>query len=173
MSLDSTIAGAAAESYLSVAEADALAHADYGPEADWWLDGGLEQKELALRRATAEVDEYVRTGWARYSATQALLFPRLIDISAPAVPLIPARIARATYYQAAFLVKGARVLAAADMRRARGLRQASEPNLSYSVGDDPQVLTGRALHALEGYRRAGGAKAVRSVRMVSGSGYAT
>lgn len=170
MALDATVGGAAAESYLSVADADALAADDYGPEREWWLDQGLEEKELALKRATDEIDDWVRSGWARYATAQALAFPRLIDVADyPVAPFLPERLRRATYYQAAFLVRNARVLAAADTRRARGLQSASEPNMSYTPASEPETLSRRAQRSLEGYRKAGGSKGVRTVRM--GSGY--
>lgn len=171
MAIDSTIAGADAESYLGTADADALAAVDFGPEREWWLDAGLADKELALKRATDELDDWLQTGWPRYSTTQALLFPRLIDYSGtPAVAFIPPKVGRATYYQAAFLMRNARVLAAADTRRARGAQSVSEPNMSYTqrAEGEPTVLSSRAMHALEGFRRAGGQRALRSVRVSSG-----
>ena len=167
MAIDSTVAGAAADSYLSVADADALAADDYGPEREWWKDAGLEQKELALKRATDELDDAIRSGWTRYSLTQSLLFPRSIDVRAT-VAFIPDRLRRATYYQAAFLLRGARVIAAADMRRARGLQSASEPNMSYTEGDAAApVLSSRTLQAIAGFRRSGGSRRIQSIRTTS------
>lgn len=170
MALDSSVGGAAAESYISVAEADALADDDFGPEREWWRDSGLEDKELALKRATDEIDDWVRSGWSRYSSAQALSFPRLIDVAGtPVEPFLPERLRRATWYQAAYLIRNARVIAAADTRRARALSQASEPNMSYSPEREPEALSSRAQRALEGFRQAGGNKSIRSVRI--GSGY--
>lgn len=170
--IDATVAGATANSYLTVADADALAADDFGPEREWWLDAGGEQKELALKRATAELDDWLRSGWTRWDLSQALLFPRSIDYSGtPAAAFIPSRIGRATYYQAAFLVRNARVLAAADVRRARGLASASEANMSYTAADAgaaAPVLSTRAMNALEGFRRAGGDRGLRSIRMTAG-----
>jgi hypothetical protein len=169
MPLDSTVAGAAAEAYLSVAEADALAADDFGPERESWLDAGLEDKELVLKRATDEIDDELRSGWLRYASGQALLFPRAIDV-ASALPVIPERIRRATYFQAAFLLRNATVLAAADTRRARGAQSVSEPNMSYTqpVDGTPAVISSRVLHVIEGFRRAGGARGIQAVRMSSG-----
>jgi hypothetical protein len=171
MALDATVAGASADSYLTVSDADALAAADYGPEREWWLDAGGEDKELALKRATSEIDEWLRSGWARYSSDQALLFPRRIDVAgSPAAAYIPARVGRATYYQAAFLIRNARVIAAADTRRARGAQSVSEPNMSYTqpVDREDAILSTRTLHALQGFRLAAGRRTVRTVRMASG-----
>lgn len=170
--IDATVAGATANSYLAVADADALAADDFGPERGWWLDAGLEQKELALKRATAELDDALRSGWTRYDSAQALIFPRSIDYSgAPAVAFIPARIRRAAYLQAAFLVGNATVLAAADRRRARGLASASEPNMSYTTdaATTAPVLSTRALNALEGFRTSAGSRGLRSIRMTAGT----
>ena len=171
MVLDATVAGAAAESYLSVADATALATNDYGPEREWWLGAGGEDQELALKRATAEIDDSLRTGWARYDSSQMLLFPREIDYVDPD-PYIPTRVLRATYFQAAFLLKNAKVIAGAGIRKARGMSNSSEPNMSYTQAQESEVmvLSPRALTALEGYRRSGGKRSVRSVHMAAGYG---
>jgi len=174
MAIDATVAGASADSYLEVADADALAAEDYGPEKDWWLDAGAEDKEFALKRATDEVDDHLRSGWSRYSATQTLLFPRTIDFTGtPAVPFIPTRVLRAVYYQAAFLIRGAKVIAAADLRRAKGAQSVSEPNMSYTQtfdSNEPAILSTRAATALDAYRQATGRRQVKSVYMASGYG---
>lgn len=178
MALDSTVAGTNADSYLSVADADALAAADLGPEADAWralsnaMPADVEQKERALKRATREIDAYLRSGWARYVSGQALLFPRLIDYrGTPAVPFVPTDIQRATYEQATFVLKNKDVLDYARTRRARDVQSASEPNLAFterSDGGTTPVVSDAALLYLERYRRAGGSRRIRSARLARG-----
>ena len=168
MPLDATVAGATANSYLTRADADALAASDYGPERDTWTAAVDADCDLALQRATREIDDAVRSGWYRYSSAQALRFPREIDYVG-LLPFIPGAIKRATYYQAAFLLRNARVIAGADTRRARDMQNASEPNVSYTREElQAPILSLRTLHALEGYVRAGGTRGLRMVRIASG-----
>lgn len=180
MTLDATPAGADANSYLTVAGADALAGEDIGPEATAWLalvnatPADLAKKEAALKRATREIDEYLRTGFTKAVAGQRLRFPRAdVDVDGDGDPAIPRGIELATYQQAIYLVKNAAVIAAANTRRARNMQSASEPDISYSQGADDgmSILSAQALHYLAGFavatrsQRAGG---VRSVRVRSG-----
>lgn len=172
MALDSTVAGSSSDSYISVAVADGFAADDLGPEATAWTAATTADKEKALKRATREIDGYLRTGWLRYATTQALLFPRSIDHSGtPEVAFIPRNVQLATYEQATYVLRNATVIDSARQRRARDLESASEPNISYTERRDsvPPVLSDAALHYLEGYRRSGGPRGLRSVRV---SGYA-
>jgi hypothetical protein len=126
MALDATVAGSAANSYLTVAEADSLAAEDIGMHAREWVAANVETKEAALIRATDEIDStIVRT--IPYATDQALLFPRSTDQDGSA-PYLPARLKRATYLQASYLVKNADLLDQAAMRRARGLVNFSNPD---------------------------------------------
>jgi hypothetical protein len=169
VALDATVAGAAANSYLTLAAADALAADDLGPEAAAWLSQADDAKrEAALRRATRELDAYLRTGWARYSAAQALLFPRLIDQDASGA-LLPRNVQLACYEQATYVLANAAVMDRANSRRARDLASAAEPNTSYSEGgQELPTLSPQALQYLAGYRTAGSSRGLRSVRMSSG-----
>lgn len=176
MALDATVAGATADSYLTVAAADALAAADVGPEATAWLDAGAAEKEQALKRATREIDAEVRSDWVRYSYTvtspyrQRLRFPRSIDYTgtSPKVPFIPDDIINATYEQATYVHKNAAVLDAAAVRRAQGLRSGSEPDVSWTRDEGGMsALSPAALHYLKGYRRAAAARGIQSTRMSS------
>ncbi len=171
MALDSTVAGASADSYLSVAAADLFAAADLGPEVDAWLAAVTATKEKALKRATREIDGYLRTGWRRWVTTQSLLFPREIDYSGtPAVAFVPRSIQMACYEQATYVLKNASVIDNAHTRRAREMQSASEPNVSYTERPvDTPSLSDAALVYLDGYRRAGGSRGIRSIRV---SGYA-
>lgn len=134
MALDVTVAGAAANSYLTVAAADALATADLGRQAKEWLAATVDTKEAALRRATRDLDDFVETVPSRWSydpalgvPLQSLLFPRGID-ALNGVPFIPVNVARATYEQAAYLVRNADVIDDAAARRAQGLDNFSNPD---------------------------------------------
>jgi hypothetical protein len=172
MTLDATVAGASADSYLTVADAAALAGADMGPEADLWLKATTTtaDKEKALKRATSEIDGYVRSGWPKYSTDQALTFPRSID-TASDVPFIPADIRRAAYHQAAYVLKNKSVIDRANARHARALSQYSEDGLSGSVDDDSvNIISPRAMHYLADYGKASksGPAAMSSARISSG-----
>lgn len=175
MTLIATPAAADANSYLAVAEADALAEVTLGAEATGWLDAeDVDTKERALITATRDVNAYLRSGFDRHTDTQALRFPRSTDLDADGEPVIPTDIVHATFYQAIYLLKNHAVMAQANTRRARGLQSASEPNLSYSEDTDRTVaerMAPQAVLHLEGFqtipggRNAGG---LRSVRVSSG-----
>lgn len=132
MAIDATVAGASANSYLTVAEADALAASDLGPQAERWVAAAttVDLKERALRRATREIDAFLADHpVARYSLTQTLRFPRSTDITGdPATPFLPRTLKDATYEQAAYLVSNAKLLDEAASRRAHGLFSYSNPD---------------------------------------------
>lgn len=73
MALDTTIGGAASNSFCSVAEANAY-HVLRGHNAEWG-DSGVSEKEAALAWATRILD---RLNWSgnRAATTQALRWPR-------------------------------------------------------------------------------------------------
>lgn len=76
MSLDSTVGGAAAESYFSVAEADTY-FANRGVTA--WAAGATQAKEQAARLGTQFLENSYRARWVGLTATQAqaLAWPRV------------------------------------------------------------------------------------------------
>lgn len=126
MVLDATVAGSSANSYLTVAAADVFAAEDLGRNAKAWAEADTETKEAALIRATDEIDGViVRT--VPYESSQALLFPRLVD-QRDSAPYLPARLLKATYLQASFIVRNAELLDDAASRRARGLVNFSNPD---------------------------------------------
>jgi hypothetical protein len=137
VAIDATVAGANADSYLTVAEADAFAAVRLGRFAARWLDAGTttDNKEDALKQATSDVDAFVRVG-PRFSTTQALIFPREID-ELNDVPFLPKRVKEATYEQAAYVLATANLQDDAADRRARGLFSFSEDNLGGTVAVDP------------------------------------
>jgi len=148
VTLIATPGAADANSYLTVAAADALRDQDFGPEADAWLKTDATDKEAILQRATREVDGYMRSGYPETSAP--LLFPRGVDVDDDGEPYLPRAVVLATYQQAIFLAKNATVLAAANTRRARNVQSASEPDVSYTQGSGnaTPILSDQArLHA--------------------------
>ncbi len=80
-----------AESYLSVADADAY-HGVRGNDA--WADLTVPQREQALRQSTAYIDTVQRYKGIQLTAGQALEFPRsgLIDWSGREVIGVPKRV---------------------------------------------------------------------------------
>lgn len=173
MTLDATVAGEDANSYLTVADADALAAADLGRNAALWLDDDTTDavKEAALQRATREIDgNFPATGrWVRYDADQALLFPRPQDASgAPLTPYIHANLRLATYKQAAYLVANADLIDDAGARRARGLFSFSDSEGGGSVAIDPTFgLLAPEAQAYLSALRAGGRGTLVSVPIAS------
>jgi hypothetical protein len=128
MAVITTVAGDDANSYLSVAEADTQAASELGKLPKEWLSATTELKEAALIRASAEIDEYVGSALIPWAVGQALRFPRWDDVDVDGVPLIPKRVGRATFLQAAYMLANAEILDAADAFRARGLTSFSNPD---------------------------------------------
>lgn len=172
MTLVATPAASDADSYLTLAAAEALAAGDMGPEVDAWTKADQPTREAALRRATREVDGYVATGWPPYDDDQALLFPREdVDVDAAGDPFIPRKIELATYQQALYLIKNKDSLAAMNAHRARG--GDVDPDSSYGVdpGNGPSIISPMAMHYLAGFRtapRPGKGGGIGSVRVSSG-----
>lgn len=153
-----------ANSYLSVADADVLATDDLGPEAVAWQAATAATKEAALKRATREVDSVMREVYPE--TTAPLLFPRGIDVDDAGDVFVPRAVVLATYQQAIFLVKNASVIAAANTRRARNVRSASEPNISYTQGeDDVPTMSPQASGYLARMRAT--VRGIASVRLVA------
>lgn len=136
MTLDATVAGSAANSYLTVEAADLLAGERLGLVPAVWSALSTEDKEKALISATADIDAYVRVG-ARHTAGQMLSFPRVTDVDTLDAPFIPLSVQRATFEQAAYLADNAATMDRASTRRARGLISFSEENVSGSLSEDP------------------------------------
>lgn len=171
MAIVATPASETADSYLTVAAADALAGADLGPERDAWQKAEAATKEAALRRATREVDGYVATGWDPFDDDQALLFPREIDTDAAGDAIIPRKVQLACYQQAIYLVKNKDALAAMNAHRATAGQV--DPDASYGVDPaaGPSIISPMAMHYLAGFRtapRPGKGGGVSSVRVASG-----
>ena len=104
MALDTTIGGAASDSYGTLAEYQA-----YGAAMGWTLSGVDATDEQYMRRATLYIDrEYNFVGMRQYQ-TQALEFPRLYGGLVNDWPLdpdtIPTDIKNAEF-ELAFLIQG-------------------------------------------------------------------
>jgi hypothetical protein len=155
MALDTTIAGATTDSYISVTQADAMAERRLGREADSWKAASVTDKERALRQAATDIDSLVRSG-TRYLTTQALLFPRTVDVDTAGDPYLLPRVKDAQYEQAAYLIHNANLISDAASRRARGLFSFSEDNLQGSISVDSQVglISPRAESLMAGLARA-------------------
>lgn len=156
MTLVATVAAADADSYLTLAAAEALALRDIGPERDAWDHAGPEDREAALRRATREIDGYIEGPAPRvaYSpGVQALYFPRAIDLDDDGDPVIPSRVQQATYQQAIHILANKDLIAAANAQRTTG--DGSEGGQAYGIdaGAGP-LLSRAALHYLAGFARA-------------------
>lgn len=178
MALDSTVAGASADSYLSVADADAMAAGDLAadPEVALWVHASTTtaQKEQALRQATIHVEDAVESGWTAFApaaqASSGLTFPRSIDHTlsgSTQVPFIPRGVRRATYLQAKYLLKNARELAMARTRQAQDLGSASEEGHAYTRSADAGAseLTPAASACLAPFVRTEAPRGLGSVRM--------
>jgi hypothetical protein len=131
MPLDVTVGGSAADSYVSIAEADGFAASDIGRFAAAWVAAPIETKEAALRRAAREIDAYVGIApdEAYYYGVQARAFPRLRDIDyVTSLPEIPSRVKFAQYLQAAYLIVAADQIDDAALRRSKGLSNYVNPD---------------------------------------------
>lgn len=156
MPLDATVGGASANSYLTIAEADALNanRLNYGDrsQAALWAAAVTDTKDDALISATDDIDAYVRTG-AIWDADQRLRFPRAIDVDAAAVPFVPWKVKHAVFEQALYLLANQELLEQAQKRRARQMFSFSEGDVSGSIALDSQVglLSAEAERLLGGY----------------------
>lgn len=129
MPLDATLAGASANSYLTVAAADVHALDDLGRNRTAWLAATVEDREAALIRATEEIDATVGRVDSYAVVGQRLLFPRSWDVvTGTTTPKLPDRLAKAVYLQASYLIANANLLDDAAARRARGLSNFSNPD---------------------------------------------
>jgi hypothetical protein len=137
--LDTTPAGADANAYLDVAAADALAAADVGRYATAWADADTTAKERAILRATRDVDAYVGYTDFPYAADQALLFPRWSDHDDDGLAVLPDVIVRATYEQAIYVQRVGDLIDDDATRRARGLSNFSEQNVSGALTVEPHL----------------------------------
>jgi len=139
VALTTTVAGASSNSYLTVADADALANQHLGREARSWLAASVTDKERALIQAAQDIDTLVGSV-VRYDDLQALTFPLSTDVDAiTLMPYIEPRVKRAQYAQAAYLIHNADLISDAATRRARGLFSFSEDNMSGSLTVDGSI----------------------------------
>lgn len=172
MTLVATAGSSTADSYLTLAAAEAIAAGDIGPEVDAWTKADEPMREAALRRATREIDGYVATGWAPYDPDQALTFPReTMDVDDAGTPFIPQRIKQACYQQAIYILKNKDALAAMNAHRASA--GSVDPDAAYGVDPaaGPSVISPMAAHYLAGFKTAPRSRTggnVGSLRVASG-----
>lgn len=139
MTIDATVAGATSDSYVTVAEADALAANDLGRAAIDWTAATVDVKERALKRSAREIDAYVGST-DPYADTQALGYPRASDVDATGTAILPAKLKQAAFLQAGYVLRNADLLDEAASRRARGLANFANPD-----GTGGQVSTDQDL----------------------------
>lgn len=141
MPLDPTVGGAASTSYLTLAEADAMAATDLGRDVLAWTAATDADKEAALIRATIDLDVYKPGPETRYAATQARRFPRSFDIDGVALPFLPRRLKEAAFAQAKHRLANADAFVDARARRARGYSSFSGDDGSASMSLHPDLET--------------------------------
>ena len=137
--VDTTPAGADANAYIEVADIDTLAGADVGRYATHWATLDADHKERAVIRATRDVDAYVGYLDPQHTPGQALLFPRWYDVDDTGAPAIPATVVQATYEQAIYVAKVGDIIDDDGTRRARGLSNFSEQNVSGALAADSHL----------------------------------
>lgn len=169
MTLDATVAGPDANSYIDATEADDYAAGD-PVSGDAWLAASDDDKDRALIAAANDVDLYRRAG-TRYAVDQALLFPRDVDYTGtPAAPFLLADVRRAAYEQAVYLLVNHKLIASAGTRRARALFNFSDDDGSGQPALDPNfgLYAPKMIERLEriGAERRG-RPTIRSVPMAS------
>lgn len=75
MSIDATVGGPSANSYISVSDANDYFDARVGTPTTW-TNATTAAKEAALKHATRAIDTFTFAGIKYYQDTQALAFPR-------------------------------------------------------------------------------------------------
>jgi hypothetical protein len=141
VALDTTVAGAAATSYLTLAEADAMAATDLGRDVLVWSAATDAEKEAALVRAAIDLDVYKPGAETRHAATQGRRFPRSFDIDGVGLPFLPLRLKEATWAQAKHRLANADAFVEARSRRARGYSSFSGDDGSASMSLHPDLET--------------------------------
>jgi hypothetical protein len=101
--LDATVSSANADSYVTLAESLTLA-AGLGLASWAALDGAVQ--DAALRRACREIDAHRFHNGNRYDLSQALAFPRVVDVNSAGAAFIPAAVKIAQTIQAEWIAVG-------------------------------------------------------------------
>lgn len=169
MALDATPGGLASNSYLTVADANAIAtELGVGEDGTAWLAASSPDKERALLRATTEIDSYVGGVGLRWEPLQALLFPRASDLDFMDAAYIVRDVELATYWQAVHVLRNADVIDRANARRAKGMISFSDDDGSgsmMSVKPEFGLMSAQALAHLRKLRT--GRASLRSVPITS------
>lgn len=136
LELDAEVAGASANSYLTVAEADELAAAD-AILGSKWLSTPEDERARCLVAATRDCERFKGDAGPAWSTTQARRFPRTVDAVA-GVPFLPRPLRQATYEQAAHLLANAGLIRDAQARRAQGTLSQQDANGGWTAALDPR-----------------------------------
>lgn len=170
--IDATVAGVSANAYITLAEADVYAEGDLGKDAEAWLAAEDDDKSRAIIRATDDIRAYQTAVGAPYSVSQALLYPRAIDVVVVVLtPFVHANVKRATYEQAKYVLQNADIIDDAAKRRARGLISFSDDDGSGTMlAMDPRwgLFSSRMISYLTAVPNAtSGVRTMRSVPYAS------
>jgi hypothetical protein len=163
MAFDATVGGADATSYITVEQGDDFATVDIGPERDAWGKADDTTKEVALQRATVELEAYIVPGGVPGTTTQALMFPRAVDVDADGDAIVPMNVRRATYHQAAYVLANHRAIDAANVRRFRSTAGDDLDTFGVDADNGPTLISPRARALLTGYQRTRGGARIKSV----------
>lgn len=165
MAVDTTVAGASAESYASIAESE-----EYATEVGntTWGDLSESAQENFLRRATRFIDRYRWADWKYDHATvtagqplgQRLQFPRCIDVDGAGDPYLPAEVVECCCAVALALADGASETASeATVKRMKAGTVEIEFETSDGSGATATTVDG-TVRDLLGHRMATSARAV-------------
>lgn len=165
--IDSTVGGASANSYSSIAAGDSYHETHlYG---DDWNDADTDTKCRALQMASRLLDQWYEWHGAPVSNTQALLWPR-IGVTGPngylvASNAIPTRIVQATAELARQLIAGDRT--ADSDTEAKGIKAMSVGSISMEFRSVAAKAIPDAVHGFVwpfGTKRGAGGGAVTVLR---------
>src|SRR4051794_29789022 len=126
VTLDATVAGTDANSYVTVGDADAFAAVDLGRDVVTWNAAETSQKEAALQPAPRDLAPNKRGIETRFGTARAPRFPGDTDVDSGGDPTLPTRLQQATFAQAKYRLNSADLLVDARSRRARGLSNFSD-----------------------------------------------
>ena len=151
MALDATIAGASADSYISVADADTY-HGTNLNVTDW-TGASNDSKERSLKMATRLLDERIDWVGSKNTDAQALRWPRGLvttpDGYAVETTEIPTAVTSATAELAKYLIAGDRV-ADADGKGIASMAVGSI-DLTFDKTDTADVLPSIVREMLRGW----------------------
>jgi len=151
IAFDATVGGANANSYATVAQADAYSLANLNRSA--WLTATDTIKQTALTMATRLLDERIRWNGSKVTSAQRLRWPRMntynADGEAVGSTVIPEGVTNATAELAFWLITGDRV---ADQDNAKLSRiKLDVLELEFKDGAQTQAIPDSVLEMLQPY----------------------